>query len=214
MVFKYHQVHESLRADYPVECIGVPNFDVFYPFQSIQPLSADVLFIDQPFLEQHRYGWTKQIKKDMLKSLSRLALKYDRRLYIKPHPSSFMDVFVAIEKEDHIIILRNEAWSEIIPLIKTVLGFHSTLMIPFIALKHICCISMNIHPDIDVAILPSVLESDAITKVNSLEELEKCFAELNSILEKQLQHKDEFVHQWLYKFDGKSSERLKNILLS
>jgi len=213
LVFRYHQIHESLREDHPVKCIGIPNFDVFYSLQNATWVNKDVLFIDQPFLEQHRYGWTKENKEQFLRDLSSLVKKMGKKLYIKLHPLYRKEVFQVIESESHVVIMNDKDWLQKLHDISIVLGFHSTLMMPFVAMKHICCISLNVHPDIDEGILPSMLESKAIRTIKSLAELHNCFDDIFSVYKEQVQYKEEFTLQWMYKFDGKSSQRLRNILL-
>lgn len=213
LVFRYHQIHEALRGDFPVECIGVPNFDAFYFLRDREWKDGDVLFIDQPFLEQNRYGWTKQNKEQFLRDISGLVGQMGKKLYIKLHPLNRREVFQVIGSEQHVVIMEDSNWFNDLNAISVVLGFHSTLMMPFVAMKGVCCFSLNVHPEIDEAVLPSMLESKAIKTVRRLDELKECFENISSEYEEQLQYKEEFTLQWLYKFDGKSSQRLRNILL-
>jgi hypothetical protein len=86
---------------------------------------------------------------------------------------------------------------------------------PLMAMKHTVSFSLEMHP-VKLEKEPSffLTATGAINKIDSWEQLVDAFKNLDVIFQEQKRNKEKFTEDWLYKFDGKSTERVKNILLS
>jgi hypothetical protein len=97
----------------------------------------------------------------------------------------------------------------------TVIGFYSTLLMPLIAFSHTTCFALEMHPDsggYDNSAF--FVATGAIKKITNWQELLEGIRDEKELHELQSQYKQSFTEQWLYKFDGRSSERLKEIFIS
>lgn len=214
LVFEYHKSIEYLPENYPVHVIGIPAFDHFAQWKNLEAVSNGVLFIDQPLHEQNLMGWTEAFKKEFLSQLSYVVNRSGRKLFIKPHPWNDKGLYQNILNDANTIVVDND-WNNIIHQLDTVLGFSSTLLMPFMAMEQICCFAMEMHPIKGAkAYSYFFLDSGACNAVHSFEELEGNLSDSKCWHEKQKLMKKNFIDKYMFRFDGKSSERLKDILLS
>ena len=86
---------------------------------------------------------------------------------------------------------------------------------PMMAMEHTVCFSLEMHPSAPEK-EPSMflVETGATKKINNWEQLGNAFENLDEISDEQKRFKKKFIEDWLYKFDGKSTERLRNILMN
>lgn len=214
LIFEFHKASENLPEDYPVHFIGIPAFDQFAQWKNLQEVGNAVLFIDQPMYEQKLMGWTSAYKKEFLSRLSTIVNDLGRKLIIKPHPWNDKSVYDAILSNSDVVIVEND-WSNVVDKIDTVIGFSSTLLVPFIAMQQLCCFTMEMHPQKGTKPFSYFfLGSGACHAVQSFEELNENLAERKTWHEKQKLAKENFVDEYMFRFDGKSSERLIGILLN
>lgn len=214
-IFEFHQKSDHLSEGYPVRFIGIPSFDFIAKEKFINRDANDILFIDNAFESQNIFGWDMDNKIKFLSQLENFAKKNNRKLWVKPHPYSIKSVYNNLKKNENVYIIENEQdFLKSIHQSKVIIGYFSTLLMPLMALQHTICFSLEMHPEI-FENKPSMflVETRAINKVESWLELEEAFTRLDDIYLRQLINKDLFVDQWMYKFDGKSSDRLKKILL-
>lgn len=214
LVFEYHQAIEDLPQDYPVRFIGIPAFDHFAQWKNLVTVDSGVLFIDQPMHEQNFKGWTETSKKEFLFQLSSLINSLGRKLFIKPHPWNEKSLYRDILSDENVILVDND-WSNIINRIDTVVNFSSTLLIPFMAMQQICCFTMEMHPDNRTKPYSYFfLDSGACHAVYSFQELKGNLTDRKVWHEKQKLAKENFIDKYMFRFDGKSSERFINIIRS
>lgn len=212
-IFSFHQLTENLPSNYPVKFIGIPYFDFFSEWRSFKPLSNNILFVDQPLYEQAYMGWTKEHKVNFLKDLDAFAKKLGKVVFLKPHPSNDKSVYNTIDSEQNIVIMQDNNWNAIIPRIDTVIGFSSTLLMPFMAMDNICCFSLEVHPAPPNNLYSQFyIEAGVCKPVYSFKELAEELENKELCLGEQRGNKQSFIDNWMYAFDGKSSERLKQIL--
>lgn len=215
-VFEFHQKSDHLPEDYPVHFIGCPSFDYLANNSNISLDGSNILFIDNAFESEKMFGWHDENKIRFLSELLKFVESKKSTLWIKPHPRSRDFIYENVRNSKNAFIINQEKdFVRAINDSKVVLGFYSTLLMPLMAMKHTVCFSLEMHPSV-LEKKPSMflVETGAINIVNSWEELGRAFEQLDDIFRKQTDFKKSFIEEWMYKFDGKSSERLKSILLS
>lgn len=214
LIFNFHKELENLSDSYPVHFIGIPQFDHFAALKQLAGKGENLLFIDQPLHEQAVYGWTSIEKQKLLKGLLQIAIHLKKKLYIKPHPLNDLSAYNEINDNACVAIIEGQ-WDEVIKEVNTVLGFSSTLLLPFIAMHSINCYLLEMHPERgEEPYSQFLLNSGACHAAFSFEDLEEKMKNWNDWNVEQMQYKDQFIQDYMYKFDGKSSDRLKSILLS
>lgn len=212
-IFNFHKELEQLPDDYPVKFIGIPQFDNLSLYQYEHQLGENVLFIDQPLHEQSIFGWTQELKKKYLKQLAQCTTTLNLHLFIKPHPLNDLSIYQEWEGDTNVTILQGN-WHQEVKKINTVLGFTSTLLLPFIAMKNKNCFLLEMHPEPgNEPYSQFLLNSKACHAVLDFNDLSGRLNNWQYWNEEQGKHKNRFIHNYMYKFDGKASERLKQILL-
>jgi hypothetical protein len=213
IIFNYHKVLENLPDAYPVSFIGIPQFDPFFQWRHLSNAGNHILFIDQPFHEQQIYGWTRKDKELFLTELAHRAKILNRKLYIKPHPYNEQDFYSKVLSTESVELVIDE-WEKVVPEINTVLGFSSALLLPFMAMDHIACFTLEIHPQkIQEPYSQFLLDSEACHAASSFDDLFQKLNEREYWYIEQSNHKELFIEKYMYKFDGEASKRLKSILL-
>lgn len=214
-VFEFHQKSDHLSSGYPVYFTGIPGFDFLNDLQKHGPSAEHILFVDNAFEVQHLFGWDEENKIQFLNQLALFAENKQKKLWIKPHPYANQQVYNTLRKKQHVWFVENE--NSLVASIKDckiILGFYSTLLMPLMAMNHTVCFSLDLHPA-KLLHKPArfLIETGALKEVNSWDDLSHALDKLESVHQEQIQCKKLFIDQWMYKFDGQSSERLKNILL-
>jgi len=211
LIFDYHKESESLPCNYPVYYIGIPNFDHFCIWKELRRCGDNVLFIDQPLFEKKMMGWSRESKENFLEKLAITIRSLGKKLYIKPHPWNDQTIYETVG--EHVLIFE-DAWETVVQDVNTVLGFSSTLLMPFMAMDHVACFTLEMHPQKDKHFYSDfLLQSEACHMVSSFEDLTGKLINRNVWHQKQKVHKNNFIDKWMYKFDGKSAERLRQVLI-
>ena len=215
-IFQFHKKSDHLPESYPVHFIGCPSFD--YLADSAINISAgnNILFIDNAFETYHIFGWHEENKIQFLDQLVSFVESRNKKLWIKPHPYANEKVYAASKKCRNVSFIEDEKnFDEAINDSKIIIGFYSTLLMPMMAMEHTVCFSLEMHPSSPEK-EPSMflVETGATKKINNWEQLGNAFENLDEISDEQKRFKKKFIEDWLYKFDGKSTERLRNILLN
>jgi hypothetical protein len=180
-----------------------------------QHAGNNILFVDNAFEVQHLFGWSKETKIRFLQQLVNISVAHNRQLWIKPHPYTKEEVYAAaIAKQNVSFIKDKEDFIEAIIDCKIIIGFYSTLLMPLMAMEHTVCFALEMHPA-KLEKEPSyfLTETGAIKRIDSWEQLFDAFKNLDEIFQEQKRNKGKFAEDWLFRFDGKSTERLKNVLL-
>lgn len=215
-IFEFHQKSDHLPANYPVHFIGCPSFDYLAGEVIDQPVGNNILFVDNAFEVQHLFGWSEGNKIQFLNQLVNISVAENKKLWIKPHPYTKQEVYAATREKQNVSFIESEGnFIEAIKACRIIIGFYSTLLMPLMAMEHAVCFSLEMHP-IKLEKEPSffLTETGAISKIESWEQLANAFKNLDAIFQEQKRNKGKFIEDWLYRFDGRSTERLKNILLS
>ncbi|WP_161890252.1 polysialyltransferase family glycosyltransferase [Pontibacter russatus] len=210
-IFRTHQIYDILPDQQKVFYIGIPYFDRFAGVVPATPARA-VLLIDQPLAEHGLLNWTKNQKKRFIHDLSRVCSRHRFKLYVKPHPRQ--DVSLWQQSHQAVELINDEQLLQLAPSIPFVLGFYSTLLMPFAAFPHTAVVTYENHPIGRIDVSKSFIEAGVAHPVYSMQDLEWALQHIEQLHQKQLPNKAKFTEEWMYKFDGKAGERLRDILLS
>ena len=203
--FKFVKILHHLGNDFKdYKFIGFPNSDYAFKLKKTTKFNTNkLLFIDQPFFEYNLYGWTRRYKSFFLKDLKSLAEKKGLDLVIKPHPSNDMDIYKNMGYK--------MAYDNIFNNYSYVIGFNSAILFPISAIPNMLLFCLNNHPKPFKNIENNVFVKGKVAiGLNQLSEFSK------DLLERKILEKDRkiFIKKYMYKFDGKSKDRLTKIILS
>lgn len=215
-IFEFHQKSDHLPENHPVKFIGCPSFDnLVESSTTLNSRGANILFIDNAFETQKLFGWNNQIKMEFLDQLVDFAISANKKIWIKPHPYSDPCIYAKSKKNPSVNYINSDKEFRYAVLdCRIILGFYSTLLMPLMAFNDTICFSLEMHPNPAKEGLSTFLvESGAIRKIISWKELGDVFNCLDVEANKQKTKKQQFIDDWLYKFDGKSTERLRTILV-
>ncbi|QCR24767.1 polysialyltransferase family glycosyltransferase [Pontibacter sp. SGAir0037] len=212
-VFKVRQKFDALPPDQKVTFIGVPYFDHLAGVLSAETEKA-ILLVDQPLAEQGLFRWNKGYKQQFMQHLITICEQQQLKLYVKPHPLQQVKPWLAAEKKGQCILLRDDDVAAKAASIPVVLGFYSTYLMPFAAFEHTTILTFENHPAGDFLVSRPFVDAGVAHPVYKPEDLEAALANIKELHQAQLPNKKKFEEDWLYKFDGRSGERLRNILLA
>ncbi|PRY11557.1 hypothetical protein CLV24_1102 [Pontibacter ummariensis] len=213
-IFKIHQEQEALPNKQARSFIGIPYFDKFCNVTRAKHLQRAILLIDQPLAEQGLLQWDRANKQVFIQELLKVCSEHRYKLYVKPHPWQDLKLWEEQRSTTNLEIVDEEKLLALAPSIPLVLGFYSTLLMPFAAFRHTTVITYENHPAGKLLISQPFIESGVAHAICSLKELGGILPNLEKLHQQQFPHKATFINDWLYKFDGKSGERLRDILLS
>jgi hypothetical protein len=210
-VYEVHEQHDHLTRSQRVHFIGIPYFDELATVKQTVPERA-ILFIDQPLAEKNLLQWSLAYKKAFVEELATIARQHNYKLYVKPHPQQDIAPWQDIRKD--VSIINDEELLQLSGSIPIVIGFYSTYLMPFAAMPHTTLITLENHPAGNLNVSKSFVNAGVAHPVYSLAELPEALHNIAHLHQQQLPDKKKFEQDWLYKFDGKAGERLRDILLS
>lgn len=214
-IFDFHILNDHLPATYPVKFIGCPSFDYLAELKIENPGNQTILFIDSGFETQLLFGWNENNKRVFLQHLLDFSESTGKKLLIKIHPYGNVNLYEEIIRNKNASIINNAQFIDGIKSSTIVIGFYSTLMMPLMAMKHTVCFSLEMHPAPVTKPLSGFLtRTGASQQINTWGELHKACQDIDKLYQQQLLVKEKFIKDWLYKFDGKSSERFIEALHS
>ncbi|MEP1094449.1 MAG: polysialyltransferase family glycosyltransferase [Cyclobacteriaceae bacterium] len=195
-------------SDIPVSYFGFLDFDhMFHVTQAKN--KKHLLYIDQPYAKGKLFGWSVQTKAIWIDELAIWCDQNDFDLVVKKHPRESEEVWKAVTHSN--INYTNDLISYL-PSTQIVVGFNSTLLVSLAALDHIVLFCVRFHPDgneNETEIFINEGVANWIDGVTSLVDKK----DIHSIWQKQRSNKSNFCERWLYKKDGNSARRLKELYL-
>lgn len=207
-IFDFHILNDHLPATYPVKFIGCPSFDYLAELKIENPGNETILFIDSGFETQLLFGWNEENKKEFLQHLLGFSESTGKKLLIKIHPYGNIELYKELIHNRNASIITNAQFIDSIQSSTIIIGFYSTLLMPLMAMKHTVCFSLEMHPASVAKPLSDFLtKTGASLQIKKWEELYMAYQDIDTLYQQQLMKKDEFIKNWLYKFDGNSSER-------
>ncbi|WP_196265979.1 glycosyltransferase family 52 [Pontibacter rufus] len=212
-IFAVHQHNDILPPDQKVYFTGVPYFDHLAHVKATPTTSRAILLIDQPLAEHGLLKWDKKYKADFVHILTRICRQYNYKLYVKPHPRQDLEIWRQAQQLSLCYMIDDKQLGELTPTIPLVLGFYSTYLMPFASFKHTTLITYENHPAGGFLVSRPFVEAGVAHPIYDLQELHAILPDIAQLHQQQLPNKIKFTEAWMYKFDGKSGERLREILL-
>jgi len=213
--FSFYLLQDKYISESAVRYIGIPLFDELANIKPSTSYSRTILFIDQPLATKKLLGWDVKYHSEFVSNLKYICQKLQYRLYIKLHPlQSIQEKKNWSEDHSNVILPDISSLKNILTETHVVLGFFSTLLLPLACLEHTTLITLENHPVGKLDVSKSFIDAGVAHPIYSLDELPWALENIEELHQRQLPNKKKFEEDWLYKFDGKAGERLRNILLS
>ncbi len=211
--FEFHQTAGNLAHDKPYSTIGIPTFDKLAHLKPAPALQSNVLFIDQGLATMGLLGWTPKNHAHFLEEFASSCKSRGYVLHIKPHPRQAASTWAILRRHSHVKIVSDEELKEILPYTRLIVGFMSTYLLPLAAMPHTALITLENHPTGRLDVSKSFIDAGVVHPVYDVDELNQGLDQIAELNRQQRPNKATFTEEWLYKFDGKAGERLREILL-
>ncbi|MFD2514538.1 polysialyltransferase family glycosyltransferase [Pontibacter locisalis] len=211
-IYEAYKGHEAAYFGGQVKLIGIPYFDRLANLPSAS-VTKSVLLIDQPLAEQGLLQWNEEHKKAFAAGLSGICKKHGYTLYIKPHPKQDIKIWQKLKQEQNCRIIDDAELAELAPSIPVVIGFYSTYLMPFAAFPHTTVLTYENHPAGEYLVSKPLVDAGVANAFFDLKELDRLLPNIEELHQKQLPQKVIFTKEWMFEFDGKAGERLRDILL-
>lgn len=192
---------------------GVPTYDCLYNIKPSQTTGKALLFLDQGLHTAGFLGWTNKYFETFITDFTGILLRHGYKIYIKKHPRQLPSDWQLLEQQKKVSVITDEELTLLLPKIKVVIGFFSTYLLPLAALEHITLITLENHPVGNTLVSKSFVDAGVAHPVYDLEELHMTLPSIEKLHQEQLSNKKKFEEDWLFRFDGKSGERLRDLLL-
>lgn len=212
--YQVHQHYDHLPDDKRVHFIGIPNYDHLAKLQPAAILKQQIIFLDQGLVVRGFFGWSEANYKQFVLAFAEICNRNGFQLLVKLHPVQPDKDVQLWASLPHVSVIDNKELAAFLPSTPLIIGFFSTYMLPLMALPHTTVITLENHPIGRLDVSKSFIEAGVAHPIYDLEELHNILPNINQLHRKQLPNKAKFTEEWMYKFDGKSGERLRNILLS
>jgi hypothetical protein len=188
--------------------IGVFSLDKYFSKNHNEPIIKEnyFLLIDSPLELLPSLNISLTDHKKVYECLNNLAKQNSCKLLIKLHPKSYHLTFP--EFDSNIIFIKNQSIEDVLFKVQFTFCFFSTLALA--AIYYTNCYMIKLGDNNSVQ---KELEKLQVVNIISISDLRtpKTQIILKNVAKNNL---DKFVEQFLYKTDGKATERLKNILLN
>jgi CDP-glycerol glycerophosphotransferase (TagB/SpsB family) len=195
--------------------IGVPEFDAFFAkalkHQRLQNVHPYNLLIDSALTYIEEFSSSGVVSQEgynaFISRLNEQSLRQNRHLYVKLHPYCYHNE--AFIQHDNITYFRDADTVELIMNAGTVFGFDSTLMLASLYFRP--TIIFTLHDDSYLQSHIQHIEAAPVLNYFTFtdHELEESFA-----FQAKPTANAELTRHFLYKADGQTSLRLKQVLLS
>ncbi|MFT2010070.1 polysialyltransferase family glycosyltransferase [Pontibacter sp. 13R65] len=192
---------------------GIPTFDHLVNLSASHTPAKNLIFIDQGLATAGFLGWTSAIFESFTQSFAAICLEHGYRVFVKKHPRQPNKDWGRLAEEKKVIVIDDDTLANLLPTTKIIVGFFSTYLLPLIAMEHTTVLTLENHPVGNLNVSKSFIEAGVAQPVYNLQELEWALEHINMLHQQQMFNKAKFTREWLYKFDGKSGERLREILL-
>jgi hypothetical protein len=212
--FETHKIVDALPENTINYFIGIPTFDSLANILADATTGKAIIFIDQGFVDEGTLGWDISKYRTLVTSLSTVCSNHGYKIFVKPHPKQVKGTSKFWEQIHNATLIDNKELVVILPSIRLIIGFYSTYLLPLIALPFTTVATLENHPIGKIDVSKSFIEAGVAHPIYDLEELNSILTNVEELHQKQLPNKAKFTEEWMYKFDGKAGERLRDILLS
>ncbi|MBN8674229.1 MAG: hypothetical protein J0L56_08850 [Chitinophagales bacterium] len=187
---------------------GLPFFDSYY--RAVPTYLDHIVYIEQPYLEQHLENWTVAHHQQIAERLLQFANTVKRKVYVKLHPRSDRSLWKKIEEANspYLTVLQAGDFTDIFLSSSLILGYSSSLLTGFLcARKNV--VLLGWHPE------PGVFGND-FSKTGlchysgSVEELftKISYWEGNNLCVVNEDLYNKYLLDYNFPFDGQASKRV------
>lgn len=210
--FEQHKLYTHIDLK-DADLTGVPFFDRYF---TCSPVENDhIVYIDHPYLEENLLGWDNEHHQNIAETLFRFAEKNRRKIFIKLHPRSKIDIWNGyLFNKKYVQILQHGDFTDLYLTSKLILGFSSSLVNGFIcAKKNVVLLGWHPQPQI---IGPDFSKTGLCHYSPRAEELMEKFDYWmkNNLAAENPELHAKFLLEFNYPFDGKATERVIQTILS
>lgn len=210
-VFEAHKKLDLLEPQQKVYFFGIPYFDELSKLKVGAVKAKNILFIDQAFVKQQLLGWDNPYKCRFITELLAICSQQGYKLLVKTHPLEDKTIWHEFAGP-HLQLVDTDFHGAILNS-RVVIGFYSTLLLGLAALPHTLLITFEGHPVGNLSLSSFITDQKVGTAIYDLTELQDLLHNTELLHQQQVVQKERFIEKWLYKFDGRASERLRNLLL-
>jgi hypothetical protein len=212
--FEFYQKQNNLIAEQRVFFTGIPMFDHLAHIKPSPIQNNTIVFIDQPLASKELFGWTNEFHSKFTNLILKICELKGYRMYVKLHPLQSIQEKKNWLESGGTNITDEQDLKFLIQSSPIVIGFFSTYLLPLISMQHVTLLTLENHPVGKLDVSKSFTDAGVAYPIYDLEELPWALDHIEKLHQMQLPNKEKFKKDWLYKFDGKSGERLLDILLS
>jgi hypothetical protein len=209
--FQQHKLYTHIDMK-DADLTGVPFFDRFFKSDPVE--KEHIVYIDHPYLEENLLDWTNEHHRNIAETLFRFAEINKRKIFIKLHPRSKIDIWTGyLFDKEYIEILQQGDFTDLYLTSKLILGFSSSLMTGFIcAQKNVVLLGWHPSPQV---IGPDFSKTGLCHYSPCTEDLMLKFEYWvkNNLAVKNPELHNRFLLDFNYPFDGKARERVIQTIL-
>lgn len=209
----FHARQDAIPPSTRVRFVGIPYFDALATLPDAPVEERSVLLIDHQLHEGSGFGWNLGFRHEWVDRIADLVQRRGLRLAVKLHPGDRSDAWrrhlgANIRLIDHAGLPLAAASS------RFVMGAFSTMLLPLLAMPHTVGIVLDIHPRRDARPGRDFAEAGVAASATTFEDLEAFLDDGPGLLAQQQPRKPAFEERSLFRFDGRSGERLAEILVN
>lgn len=210
-----HQFYDKIPSDKKVHFIGFPVFDHLATVTPMETKEKIILFIEQGYAYRNLYGWDLHSHWKLVSIFSEICARYGYYIKVKPHPRQPTKELAHWKQINIVELIEDKDIPEVLRKTELITGFFSTYHLPIIALPHTTLLTLENHPIGKIDVSKSFIEAGVAHPIYEIEkELPWALENITILHQQQKPNKAKFTQEWLYKFDGKAGERLRDILLT
>lgn len=211
--FAYHRHVDRLGTGAEVTYVGVPQFDVYADRHGRDVDENAAILVDHQMVNAGFLGWDTTFRDRWAAALADTVGKAGLTLHVKEHPGDRTRTWQRLGASN-VRVLEGSELPELAQRARVVLGLASTLQLPLAALRHVAHIALEIHPMPGLAFAEALVTAGVAEPVSDFAELSAVLARRREIAAAQQPWKASFERRFLFRLDGKSSQRFRAAILN
>lgn len=213
-VYEVHVHYDHLPKNKKVHFIGFPGYDHLAESKPASTVKRQIIFLDQGLAIRGFFNWDKENYRKLVLQFANICKSAGYQLLVKLHPIQTETDAQLWSSVQNVKVIDNEELILQLPYTQLIVGYYSTYLLPLMALPFTTVVTLENHPMGRIDVSKSFIDAGVAEPIYDLEELHSILQNIEALHQKQLPHKEKFIQEWMYKFDGKAGERLRDILLS
>lgn len=212
--YEVHKHYDHLPDNKRVHIIGLPSYDHLAGLRPAHSFKKQIIFLDQGLATWRFFNWNRENYRQFVTAFVHICHSCGYQLLVKLHPVQRETDIQLWSSFSNVELVDNNELMLQLPHTQLIIGFFSTYLLPLASLEHTTVLTLENHPIGRINVSKSFIEAGVAHPVYDLAELHGILQNIEELHQKQLPHKAKFTEEWMYKFDGKAGERLRDILLS